>query len=143
MSERGEINNRERAKQLRDFSGLRFPDGITPTDVDGFLPCGFQGLLDFKNKLFIFLEFKYRNVELRPGQRWAFERVCDAIKDIPVYFIVAKHEVDDCGKDIPADKCVVVEYRFKGEWHTPHKKEWTVKEFIDKALILHEILPPF
>jgi len=40
---RGKIEHRDRARQIRDFSNLRYGN-ITPTDIDG--------LIEYQNKCF-------------------------------------------------------------------------------------------
>lgn len=69
MVERGVIRNREYAKQLKDFSGLRYGK-ITPTDIDGFL--------DFGDQLFVVVEGKHAGSAIQTGQRLALERLVDA-----------------------------------------------------------------
>ena len=68
---RGKINNPARAKQLHDFTGLRFKN-ITPTDIDGFV--------EFKDTLFVLMEAKFNGAELPYGQRLAIERLCKALQ---------------------------------------------------------------
>lgn len=127
MTERGVIRNRNFAKQLRNFSGLVY-DSISPTDIDG---C-----IEYKNKLFVFVESKFNGAKMPFGQRLAFERLNDAIERSgkPSLFLVAKHESDD---DIDVANSIVTEYRQNYHWHFP-KKEITVKEasdiFIEKIL---------
>ena len=127
--ERGKIYNRERAKQLIDFSGLKFGTK-TPTDIDGFL--------DFGNRIFVYLEFKYKGNELPYGQRLALERDCDShlASGMPCYCIIATHEVDDTEKDIDAASSIVSEIRYKRKWYKT-KEEMTVREAIEKICERH------
>lgn len=108
MSERGEIHNREAARQLRDFSGLRW-DKITPSDIDL--------AIDFQNRIFIFAELKWRNAEMPFGQRLLLERITDGLtsqnKDSICF--VASHSEEGYG-DIDTANCIVNEYRYKFEW---------------------------
>jgi len=111
---RGEIRYRKRAKQLRDFSGLRFGK-ITPTDIDGYL--------EFQDTLFIWIEAKLAGINLPYGQRLALERMCDAIhgtknkkeKERVAFVLVIEH-------DTPADQDVnyadarVISIRHEGKW---------------------------
>lgn len=111
---RGKIYNEARAKQLRDFSGLKF-NKITPTDIDG--------LLDFGNRLFVLIEAKYKDpkkedaVALPHGQRLALGRVCDAIADAKkiALVLIITHSVPP-SQVIDFAKCQVVEYRFNKKW---------------------------
>ena len=110
MHNRGSINNRDRAKQLRDFSGLQF-GSITPTDIDG--------LIEYQNKAYVFFELKYGEAEMPTGQRLAFERTTDDLENKkPTLFLIATHNVSDCNKDIDTANASVTEYRLKGEWVT-------------------------
>ena len=121
---RGKIQNREFASQIRDFTNLRWGN-TTPTDIDGFV--------EFGDKLFFVIEVKYNDTKLPYGQRLAIERLVDAIERSQrvCYGIVAIHKTDG---DIDVGGCEVVEYRFQGEWHKP-RKYVTVKVMID---YLHE-----
>lgn len=124
MIERGKIINRERAKQLRDFSGLRFGN-ITPTDIDAFFEIG--------NNLFIFIEIKYESSELPRGQKLAFERLIDVVgENKKAIFIICEHE-EEIEQDIDLASCRVREYRTKKEWKIL-ENEMTVKELIDKFI---------
>ena len=63
---RGSIQFPDRARQLIDFSGLRY-NKITPTDIDGFI--------EYHDEAIVFMEFKYGNAELPYGQKLALERL--------------------------------------------------------------------
>lgn len=122
---RGKIRHRDRAKQLRNFSGLQFGN-ITPTDIDA--------MIEYKNKRYFFLEIKKEGVELSYGQRLAYERLTDDLEKAgkPTIFIIASHTVDDCKNDIDAANTLVREYRFKGEWHLVDPKlDTTPKKMAD------------
>lgn len=108
---RGEIQNRERARQIRDFRGLQFGT-ITPTDIDG--------LLDFRNRLFVYLEAKLSGTELPFGQKLALERQCDnQVKaGVPAAVLILEHDTEST-EDIDFAVCSVREYRWKGAWHEP------------------------
>ena len=119
---RGKIRNRERAKQLRDFTGLRWGK-ITPTDIDAFT--------EFGDKVFVFVEAKVNGVAMPFGQRLAFERLCDAVAEsgrTAVYFVV-EH---DSNPEIDVDyaNCPVEQYRYNCEWHKP-AEQITCKKAID------------
>jgi hypothetical protein len=111
---RGEIRNREFATQVRNFSGLRYGN-ITPTDIDG--------MIEYKNKLYIFIETKFGNAELPFGQRLAFERLCDDLQKVkPTLLIIASHNSNG---DIDVAKTTVTSYRYRGVWKTQNQQRST------------------
>lgn len=128
---RGVIRNRERAAQLRDFSGLRFGT-ITPTDIDGFL--------EFEDVLFVWIEIKLVGVDLPRGQKIALVRSCNAIhgtendkgiKRIGIV-LVTEHNTP-IGQDIDVAETNVVRCWYGKEWQEP-KQPTTCKQAIEKML---------
>ena len=120
---RGKIHNRERAQQIKDFQGLRFGN-ITPTDIDG--------LIEYKNKLFIIIELKFVGNELPFGQKLALERLCYVLgKDRPSILFIGIH---NCSPeiDIPCALIKVKDYYFHG-WKT-FEQEDTLKSAIDRFI---------
>lgn len=118
MDNKGVIINRKRAKQLIDYSRVRFGN-ITPTDIDGFI--------DYRGECFVIIEYKLGNKALPPGQRRAFENLANnSVK--PLLVIVAEHKVIDTEKDIEAGSCMVREAYWSGKWHKYQGK--TVTELI-------------
>lgn len=115
MSERGEIRNRKQAAQIRDFRGLRFGN-ITPTDVDG--------MIEYQNKAFVFIETKFQDAELPTGQKLALERVCDALERSgrPTLVIVASH---NSSEDIDMANTKVREFRWRYKWNIQHDPRTT------------------
>ena len=130
LTVRGEIHNRARAKQLRDFSGLLFGN-ITPTDIDG--------LIEYHGKGYIGIEMKLTGASLGLGQKLAFERLTDDLSRAgkPTIYIIASHDSDDPNEDIDVANAIVSEYRFKGKWRTLQSR-YTVRDlavlFIEKIL---------
>jgi len=121
---RGVIKNRERKRQIVDMSGLRFPNGITPTDGDGFI--------EFDDQLFVWFEFKVKDAPIPYGQRLALERQCDAVAEtgrIATVF-VAEHDTAPA-EDIDAAACMVRELRFQRKWRPP-RQPITLREAIDR-----------
>lgn len=111
MQNNGVIRDRAAAAQIRNFSGLRWGN-ITPTDIDG--------LIEYQNRLFVFIEAKYMGANLPHGQRLALERLCDAVSNsgkMAVVFI-ASHETPP-DEDIDFTKITVIEYRYRGKWVKP------------------------
>lgn len=107
---RGAIQYRERAKQIIDFSGLRYGN-ITPTDIDGYI--------DFHNQLTILMEFKYGNAKLPYGQKLAYQRMIDDIENSgkPAYLLVCSHNIENWQKDIPAAYTYVKGIYYKKNWY--------------------------
>ena len=126
---RGKIRYREKAKQLRDFTGLCF-GSITPTDIDAFL--------EFGNVLFIIIEAKSSGAELPYGQKLALERLCDAIQDTEnpnkarrqAYILIVQHSTET-DQDVDYGAAIVTSVRYKYKWH-PQKEPITCRQAIDK-----------
>lgn len=123
---RGEIENRERAKQLRDYTGLRWGN-ITPTDVDG--------LVEFDDKLFVFIEIKLNSTPLKKGQRVALARSCDAIAKTGrmAVVLIVEHNTP-IGTDIDVAPCIVREFRMRKKWREPLRPPLTCRDAIDILL---------
>jgi hypothetical protein len=128
---RGEIQNRGRARQLRNFSGLRFGN-ITPTDIDGFI--------EFRDRLFVYIEAKLAGAELPAGQRLALERNCDAVEagGRVAAVLIVEHDTEP-EDDIDVGPCAVREYRFKAHWQEPISPT-TCREAIERLLRFAEII---
>ena len=129
MDNRGEINNRARAKQLNNFGNFVIGDNktITPTDVDG--------LIEYQSKCFVLIEVKYLDAPFRRGQRIAFEQLAKSIRK-PVIIIVAYHEVEDTEQDVIVATTDVKEtfLNINNTW-TEHKKGTiTTKRMVDKFI---------
>ena len=122
--QRGAIRNKKCARILRDFTGLQFEYGITPTDVDGYV--------EFGDKTFIFIEAKYKDTQIYKGQRLALERLCDVVSESRhSLLILASHNVSP-EDNIPVDyaNIRVVKFRHKKEWRKP-SSPLTVRQLID------------
>ena len=124
---RGIIQNRERSRQIIDFSSIRY-DNITPTDSDGEI--------EYHDKAWVFIEIKYRDTGLPYGQRLAFERkvndLCKANKQ--VICIVAEHYVDNPLEDIDAQKCIVREIYYNNKWHQYKDKNVFLDDLVQRFL---------
>jgi len=120
---RGVIHNRERARQINNFSGLLYGN-ITPTDIDG--------LIEYHNKGYILIETKLRETKIEFGQRLAFERMTDDLTKSGklTVCIIACHDIDNPAQDIDVANTQVREYRWRGIWQTP-KTPCTTKELVD------------
>ena len=128
--QRGKIRNRERAKQLRDFTGLRF-GRITPTDIDAFL--------EFGDVLFILIESKQEGAQLPYGQKTALERLCDAVQgtktptnqERQAYILIVHHTTTETDQDVDYGASMVSSVRYKRKW-CPPKEPITCRQAIDK-----------
>ena len=120
-SNRGTIQNRERARQIIDFHGLKIRN-ITPTDIDGFI--------EYQDKALIFLEFKYLDADLPYGQQLALVRLIDNIDKAgkEAVLFVFEHNTTDCDKDVIAENAIVRSFYYKKRWYIGLGK--TVKEKI-------------
>lgn len=109
---RSRIRERDKASQLIDFEGLALDDGIYPTDIDG--------LVEYKDKLYILFEIKFSGGKIHNGQRLALERMVNdftkAGKEAIAF--IAMHNVTDLNKDIKAKQCLIDEFYYGGfsEW---------------------------
>ena len=125
VTSRGQIINRDRAKQIRDFSGLIYGT-ITPTDLDGFI--------DFGNNAFIFFELKLKGTPLLTGQRLALERLVNSTiaSGKKALAIVAEHDTTP-EIDIDVANCIVSETKEYGEWKistNPHTVKYVIDYFL-------------
>ena len=118
---RGQVSYRNRASQIRDYSGIRYGD-ITPTDIDGFF--------EMSGRVFVFYELKTPDAPFLRGQRLAFERLCDLVAPPKEsIFIIAEHETP-ISEDIRAHEAIVLEFRYKRRWY-PEIRRRTIKELTD------------
>jgi len=119
---RGQIQYPKRASQLIDFRGLCY-DNITPTDIDG--------LIEFKDKLYVFLELKLRGVDIKLGQQLCFERLCNdlSVAGKVAIAIIAEHNTP-VDQQIPCADAKVRKCYKDGDWVTPDNPI-TVGELVD------------
>ena len=122
---RGRIQNRERAKQIIDFSGMRFGN-ITPTDLDGLIEKG--------NKAFVFYEYKLPDAEMPSGQKLALMRIVDGLSEAGKYAVLflCRHKEYNPEADVKAYKAVVEAIYWKSQWRKG--SNLTVRELTDKFL---------
>lgn len=122
---RGIIQNRERARQIIDFSGIRYGN-ITPTDIDGFF--------EKANKAFVFYEYKLAGNDMPGGQRIALERLVNAIKDAnhEAALFLCVHNHQNPQEDVNAAQATVERIFWNGKWWKGHGL--TVKEQTDKFM---------
>jgi len=126
----GKINARNRARQIIDFSGLRYKK-ITVSDIDGKIH-----FFEIRRQIFVFIEIKYNGKECENGQRWAFEHLVEIIP-VPCIYIIADHQVEKWEQDVIGHLCIVRKYYLqKGDWVMP-KGHPTLKTVVDKFLRKH------
>ena len=124
-SNRGKIQNRERARQIIDFSGIRY-NHITPTDIDGFF--------EYADKAFVFYEYKLNNAEMPRGQQLALMRVVDGLSAAGknAVLFLCRHTEENPSNDILAADAIVEKIYWSGKWHTGTNK--TVKAQTDRFM---------
>lgn len=104
------FQNKKRARQLIDFSGLKFGN-IYPTDIDG--------LIEYKNKAIALFELKHGDTEMPEGQRLALRRMIDDSRAAgkQAVLFVCEHYVDDYREDVDASQAIVRKFYYNGEWY--------------------------
>ena len=133
-SSRGKIQNRERARQIIDFSGIRYGN-ITPTDIDG--------MVEYRDKAFLLFEYKFSDNDLPYGQELAFTRLTDCIQKAGKHatFLVCEHMAEDCSLDVDAANAVVRKIYYAGQWYTDGKR--TAKQVTDAFISFVDMKAPF
>lgn len=122
---RGTIQNRERARQIIDFSGLRYGN-ITPTDVDG--------MMDYHNKAWIIVEMKLDGAEMPFGQQLAIERLVDDLSSVKESCgILCVHDIENPQEDIMAAETIVTQIYYKGKWEQPGTRH-SLKQYCDEFI---------
>lgn len=122
---RGVIQNRERARQIIDFSGIRYGN-ITPTDIDGFF--------EKADEAFVFYELKYGEAEMPRGQQIALMRLVDNLRNAgkKAVLFLCRHDVEDPHDDISAADVTVVALYFNGTWSECNGE--TLKQMTDRFM---------
>lgn len=97
---RGQIQNKERARQLIDFRGIRYGN-ITPTDIDGYI--------EYHNKAFIFYEMKRNGCNMSHGQELSLRNIVDSLFRCGKYAVLflCDHDVSNPHDDIIAADAIV------------------------------------
>lgn len=122
--DRGIIDNRDRAQQIIDFSGLRY-GRCTATDIDGVIELG--------GEAFLFLEYKFDYAAMKTGQELCFQRIVDGLSK-PAMLIVATHN-HPVGQDIDAANAIVMKVWAHGRWWngwTGHTVKEVADDFFEK-----------
>ena len=118
--DRGLIKYKELYHKEFNWTNFRY-NNITPTDLDFFI--------EYQDKLFILGEVKYNYSNMPYGQELAFERLIDDITK-PSLFIFGTYTDNDYDNEerIILNKCKVIKYRYKKEWH---ETKYYFKELCD------------
>ncbi len=126
MYQRGVIINRERKQQIIDYSGILIGAKGTPTDIDG--------LIEYRNRAVILMEFKYGNAKMPYGQKLAFTRIMDDCQSAgkQAVLLVCQHDEADTQNDIDAARAIVRELYYQKQWYIDGRR--TVKSVIDNFL---------
>lgn len=123
------FHNREIAKQLIDFSGLKIDGYIYPTDIDG--------IIEYKDSLYIIFEIKFKNSLVPTGQKIALERMVKDFKKAgkEAIVFVCNHYTVNIDKDVKAELCPVREFYYSGflDW----------KPIVNKTLCLGNAIKIF
>lgn len=133
---RGTYQNRDFARQIVSFEGMKFVgstgvENVTPTDVDGFIQ------LDNENA-FIFFEIKHGEATVPTGQAKALMRTVDAIArgGGNAILFIATHNCES--EDVIAGETIVDRYYTDNSWTRRGSYEVTLKQCVDNYInILH------
>lgn len=123
------FHNKEYAGVLIDFTNLQ-KEKIHPTDIDG--------LIEYKDKCYVFIEYKYKDSDVPFGQELAYVRLANDVAPKPAIVIVAEHDGPNEEGVVDGGNCIVREYytNHSGMWHpikgTTIKVNELVKTFINK-----------
>ena len=103
------LKNIARQQQINDFANLT----IGATDVDG--------LIEYKNKAYIFFEVKYKDKKMSLGQRIALERLVNDISRLnkKAILLLCEHDVSDTNMSIDVSSCRVRGFFYDGDWYYP------------------------
>lgn len=123
MAKHYTIQHADRQRQINDFINL----SIGATDLDG--------IIEYKNKAYIFFEIKYKDTRLSLGQRIALERlVTDTAKlGKKSILLVAEHQTHDTKDNVDVASCRVRCFFYAGKWTTPDQ-DTTVNDAVQKFI---------
>ena len=131
---RGTYQNRDYARQIVSFEGMKFigstgVQNVTPTDIDGYIQLDNQDA-------FIFFELKHGEPKLPSGQAKAMTRLVDALSDAGKNSIlfIAWHNSDKDEDVIAADAIVDRVYKDKRWERSPENVQISLNECISNYL---------
>lgn len=115
-------NNEQYAKQLISFDNMKYGK-IYPSDVDAFI--------EYRDKLYILIELKYKNATLPIGQKLMIERLIDRLNEtdcLAVAFVCSHETKYDTNIDLAS--CKIEKIRWNKKWiNDTHFKN--IKEGVD------------
>lgn len=116
---RGRVLNLVRMKQPVNFNNICI-NKIVPCDIDLLCELRRKFCIEYRNKAWIFAEFKLHDKNFPTGQKLMHERLVDDLSKTgkPAVSILAEHYVDDPTQEIDAAECTVREYYWRGMWRT-------------------------
>jgi hypothetical protein len=119
---RGLVYNRERKSQIINYNGLRVAR-MTPTDLDG--------IMEFRDKLFVFFEYKGQDAPLQDGQQTCLERLVNAIQtdDRHAVCFIIDH-FTHVHEDVDGANSLVRDFFYCNHWHKPPYPT-TVRQLLD------------
>lgn len=134
MTVRGVYQSVNRGRQLIRFDGLQYGN-ITPTDIDG--------IIEYRNALWLMFEAKMKGKDVPTGQRLALERFIQNVRIAKRHGIamIVEHDVQDTDRDIYLKDCTVRELITTENmtWRPP-KYEITVKNITDLYIGYYEVM---
>jgi hypothetical protein len=132
---RGKIQFRDRAKQIIDFSGIRYQQ-ITPTDIDG--------LIEYRDTAFLVYEYKLEGAKMPYGQELALTRLVDSLQKSGkiAALLLCKHDVRDPNDDINGADAKVIKIYYCKNWYSDMKRR-TVKEVTNSFIEFVNKQTPF
>lgn len=101
------IKNRNRVKQVIDFTGLQ-NGKIHPSDIDA--------VFEFNNDVLILIEVKYRNSPIPLGQKMLLERISSSWHTDKSIVLKVEHDFSDDSVNIPLEKCFVTASYTNKRW---------------------------
>lgn len=125
------FRDRENAKQLIDFGGLKY-GRCSPTDID--LTIEWRGLT------FVFVEIKRRGTPLTLGQKLFLENVVKAINESGKHAVAlfAEHDGIPVEQDImAADTQVVNAYGSEEKWVNLREHKYSLQQYLQKIYLHH------
>lgn len=105
---RGKIQFRDRARQIVDFSGMRYGK-ITPTDIDGLIEYHSIGA-------YALFEFKLEGCDIPLGQMRALTEIVDDLNKVGklACLFICEHNAENPEQDIVAAEAKVKAIYYKG-----------------------------
>ena len=119
------FNDRVKAGQLINFDGLRWGKK-SMSDIDA--------MFEYKNKLFVVIEYKYKDSPLPLGQKIALTTLVDTLNQVkPALLIIASHSTPSHEGDIDAASAIVTKMYGRNGWiNISDKPQQNVKSVVER-----------